>query len=43
MMIFLIIYLIAYPNILMGRTYILYTRTYNKVQTEIFKVGPNYL
>ena len=39
----LIIYLIAYANILTVRTYVLKTRTYNKMQTEIFKVGPNYL
>ena len=38
-----IIYLIAYANILTVRTYVLKTRTYNKMQTEIFKVGPNYL
>ena len=38
-----IIYLIAYANILTVRTYVLKTRTYDKMQTEIFKVGPNYL
>ena len=42
-LIFYIIYLIAYANILTVRTYVLKTRTYNKMQTEIFKVGPNYL
>ena len=41
--IFIIIYLIAYANILTVRTYVLKTRTYDKMQTEIFKVGPNYL
>ena len=39
----IIIYLIAYANILTVRTYVLKTRTYDKMQTEIFKVGPNYL
>ena len=38
-----IIYLIAYANILTVRTYVLKTRTYDKMQTEIFKVGPNNL